>query len=89
MDDYLWVEDGDQLFIRTYNPACCAHYGWGYHRAIAFQSYLSGYKLAADLLVDKALKEAEVHHIEVIDTLVYPVVFFIVNLWNYQLKIFM
>ena len=75
MGDYLWVEDGDQLFIRTYNPACCAHYGWEYHRAIAFASYLSGYKLAADLLIDKALEEAKKHHIEIIDTLVYPIIF--------------
>lgn len=75
MGDYLWVEDGDQLFIRTYNPACCAHYGWEYHRAMAFSSYLSGYKLAADLLIDKALEAAAVHHIEIIDTLVYPIIF--------------
>jgi hypothetical protein len=75
MSDYLWVEDRDQLFISTYNPACCAHYGWEYHRAIAFASYVSGYKLAADLLVDKALEEAKAHHIEVIDTLVYPIIY--------------
>ena len=75
MGDYLWVEDGDQLFIRTYNPAYCAHYGWEYHRAIAFASYLSGYKLAADFLVEKAIEEAKKHHIEVIDTLIYPIIF--------------
>jgi hypothetical protein len=76
MGDYLWVEDGDQLFIeKNYNPTCCAHYGWEHHRALAFESYLSGYKLAADLLIDKALEAAKKHHIEIIDTLVYPIIY--------------
>lgn len=69
--EFPWPKRGQQLFVEGGNYSEFSHIGWG-DRVTQLSAYTSGYKEAADALVNLAVSKAD---IATLDTVLFPVCF--------------
>ena len=70
-NDCIWPTRGKQLFVEGGNPDEFSHIGWG-DMLTQFNGYASGYKFAADQLIEKFTPTVQ-HNI--LDTILFPICF--------------
>jgi hypothetical protein len=71
-ENYAWPQRGARLFVDSGSKYEFSHFGWEGGIEPKFDGYMRGYKKAADLLIESAIKTQD---ISIIDTIIYPVCF--------------
>jgi hypothetical protein len=70
-EEYAWPREGRILFVDEGCSRDVAHFGWG-SLSIQLAGYATGYKSAADTLVNEAVAQEDIAYR---DTVVFPVLF--------------
>lgn len=76
-EEMKWLEKGDILFKEGENPQEYAYFGWqsSMGLGVMYYGYITGYKEAADTLVDYSLSSLTKGQIGIADMYVFPICF--------------